>query len=249
MEGVVAVEQRIPPLRSPGRSRKPPSVAAIFFILLFFLGVSLVLFLKSPLSEIRDIRMEGNRLVSDREVLETARLVKGASYFHWDADQAEKRLRRLPEVKEASVTKSFPGTVRIRLREVRRVGYLSEGEKIYPLLSDGSILKTNWEGEVDRPLVKGLKPKGEREMVAAGLAKLPARVLAEISEIRSGGNDTYPDLVKVYTRRDHLIRVRARDFGEKMKHYPHFMDRPPGTLNLLESTWYVPGKQNPGAQE
>ncbi len=32
------MEQRVPPLRSPGRGRKPPSIVAILFILLFFLG-------------------------------------------------------------------------------------------------------------------------------------------------------------------------------------------------------------------
>ncbi|GGA32643.1 hypothetical protein GCM10007416_01550 [Kroppenstedtia guangzhouensis] len=244
------MEQRVPPLRSPGRGRKPPSIVAILFILLFFLGISMVLFLKSPLSEIREIRIEGNRWLSDREVMETARLMKEASWFHWDAKRAEDRLRDLPEVKEASVIKSFPGMVRIQLREVNRVGYLSERGHIYPLLSDGSVLKKRpWKGKVDRPLVKGLNQSPERKMIAAGLAQLPLQVSAEISEIRPGGNDTYPDLVKVYTLRDHLIRVRARDFGEKMKYYPHFMDRPPGTIHLLESTWYVPGNQLSGAEE
>ncbi len=108
--------------------------------------------------------------------METARLMKEASWFHWDAKRAEDRLRDLPEVKEASVIKSFPGMVRIQLREVNRVGYLSERGHIYPLLSDGSVLKKRpWKGKVDRPLVKGLNQSPERKMIAAGLAQLPLR--------------------------------------------------------------------------
>ncbi|MDA8354421.1 MAG: FtsQ-type POTRA domain-containing protein [Firmicutes bacterium] len=239
------MDERVPPLRPSNHGRKPPSVTAIFFILLFFLGIGVVLFLKSPLSEIRNIRIEGNELVSDREVLETIRLVKGTSFFHWDAGQAEEALTTLPEVRDASVTKSFPSAVRVRLNEVERVGYWSRGDRLYPLLSDGSVLREDpWEGEVDRPVIRGLN-KGEVLIsVAKGLSRLSPGVIDEISEIRPGQDDTYSDLVKVYTRRDHLIHVRARDFGEKVKYYAHFKNRPPGTLNLLESTWYVPGTQH-----
>ncbi|PTX51957.1 cell division protein FtsQ [Melghirimyces profundicolus] len=236
------MEERVPPLRPSNHGRKPPSVTAIFFILLFFLGVCLVLFLKSPLSEIREIRVEGNHLVSDREVLETVRLVKGTSFFHWETGKAEQALRTLPQVRDATVSKSFPGTVRIRLTEVKRVGYWAGDRKIYPLLSDGSVLQEEpWEGEVDRPVIRDF---GKGEMlasVAAGLSELSPKVILELSEIRPGKDVTYPDLVKIYTRRDHLIRVQASELGEKVKYYPHFKDRPPGTLNLLESTWYVPG--------
>lgn len=238
------MDRRVPPLRPSNHGRNPSSVAAIFFIFLFFVGSCVILFLKSPLSEIREIKIEGNRLVSDRDVLKSIHLMKGDSYFRWDAQQAEKSLQSLPEIRSAFVNKMFPGKVSIRVKEVKWVGYWSHGDQIYPLLSDGSVLKQHpWEKEVDRPLVRGFDQDRKRALVAKGLSQLPSEVLSEISEVQPGDDTTYANLVKIYTRQNHLIRVRARDIGKKVKHYARFKDRPPGTLNLLKSHWFVPEVQ------
>ncbi len=55
------MERLSTPSAFPRWRRKTSSIVAILFILLFLAGISMVLFLKSPLSEIREIRIEGNR--------------------------------------------------------------------------------------------------------------------------------------------------------------------------------------------
>ncbi|MDR6224795.1 cell division protein FtsQ/DivIB [Desmospora profundinema] len=239
------MEERVRPLRSPTRSRKPPSFVAILFILLFFLGTLIILFLESPLGEIRDVRIKGNHMVTEEELLQLARLEKGSSYFHWDGGEAERRIAALPEVREAVVTKTFPGTVDIEVKESHRVAFWVEGSLAYPVLGNGEILKDRpWSGNLDKPLLRGWEKRGEWDpALARGLADLPKRIQADLSEIRPGEDSTYPDLVRVYTRNHHVVRVRIRDFGEKIPYYSMFRNRPPGTLNLLESTWFEPEKE------
>ncbi|PTM59217.1 cell division protein FtsQ/DivIB [Desmospora activa] len=239
------MEERMRPLPSSTRSRKPPSVTAILSILLFFTGVLILLFLKSPLGEIRDVQIKGNHMVTEEELLQLARLNEGSSYFHWDGEEAEERIAALSEVKEAAITKVFPGTVVIEVKESERVAFWMDGSDAYPVLANGKVLTNRtWSDSLDKPLLKGWK-KGEEidPALARGLADLPKRIQMDLSEIRPGEDATYPDLVQVYTRNNHTVRVRIQDFTEKIPYYSMFRDRPPGTLNLLESTWFDPEKK------
>ncbi|MFC4076527.1 cell division protein FtsQ/DivIB [Salinithrix halophila] len=241
------MNQGVPPYR-PFRSRKPVSFAAILFLVFFFTGILLLVFLKSPFSEIQEIEVVGNRMVPEQEVLDRARLKEGTSYFRWDEQRAERELERMIEIDRVTVIRSFPGGIRIDVREVPRAAYWNEKGKTVPVLADGTILRNRtWTGQIDRPLLRGWKSKKLPPALTKGLSDLPENIRVEISEIRPGSDHTYPDLIKAYTRQGHIVRVRARDFGEKMKYYSVFRDRPPGTLNLLESTWFIPEKTDGGS--
>jgi cell division protein FtsQ len=244
-EGDVAMEERVRPLRTPTRSRKPPSFVAILCILLFFSGILIIVFLKSPLGEIREIRVEGNQMVTTEELLQLAQLERGSPYFHWDGGEAQRRITALPGVREAVVVKTFPGTVTITVKESQRVAFWMDGDRVYPVLDNGEVLTERpWSGELDKPLLRGWEdPEEVDPSLAGGLADLPKRIQDDLSEIQPGGDATYPDLVRVYTRHRHVVRVRAQEFGEKVPYYSMFRNHPPGTLNLLESTWFEPEKE------
>lgn len=238
------MEQRVPPYRPPARSKRPSSRTAIMLILVFFFGVLSVLFLKSPLGKISEIKWVGNQLIPDQELLKISRLKEGSSYFRLNVAETEQRIQQIPEVQAVTITKTFPGRVHVRIREVRRIGYLDHRSNLYPVLKDGSVLKDRpWKGSVDRPLFRGWSKLRIWNELAQGLMDTPKRILDDISEIRPSGSNTYPDMVKVYTRHGHIIRIRAMDFGQKIKLYAAFRNHPSGTLNLLESTWFVPKEE------
>lgn len=239
------MEERMRPLRSSTRPRKPPSVTAILSILFFFMGILVLLFLQSPLGEIRDVQIRGNHMVTEEELLQLARLNEGSSYFHWDGKEAEERIAALPEVQEVAVSKTFPGTVVIEVKESERVAFWMDGSDAYPVLANGKVLTDrSWSDSLDKPLLRGWKKgSGIDPAFARGLADLPKRIQMDLSEIRPGNDPVYPDLVQVYTRNNHTVRVRMKDFAEKIPYYSMFRDRPPGTLNLLESTWFDPERE------
>ncbi|GGE22495.1 hypothetical protein GCM10011571_25720 [Marinithermofilum abyssi] len=239
------MEQRVPPFRPSVHRRKSPSPLAAVLILLFFSGVCVLLFLQSPLGKIHRIEVTGNRMVPDKEVLKTARLSQGTSFFQWNGNQAAEWLQSKPEISKVTVDKVFPGTVRFHIQEEMRVALWDQQGRLYPVLGDGTVMRNRpWNGLVDRPVMSGWNSGHMDRTLAQELAKLPSEVMADISEIRPGYDRTYRDLVKVYTRHNHLVRLRAGELSEKMKLYPAFRKHPPGTVNFLESTWFVPAKEN-----
>ncbi|SFS50098.1 cell division protein FtsQ/DivIB [Marininema halotolerans] len=238
------MDRGVPPYRPP-RSRKPVSVAALLFLLLFFAGVVLLLFLKSPLSEIQEIEVIGNQIVSDQEILKTAQVAKGGSYYGWNQERANERLERMREIRSVTSERIFPGRIRLTIDEENRIAFWSDEEKIVPVLSKGEVLFDRpWDGAVDRPLLRGWSKNELTDSFVRQLAKVPKKIVSDISEIRLDPDHTYPTGMKVYTRQGHVIRLRMEDFARRITVYPIFRNRSPGTLNLLGSTKFTPGTGN-----
>ncbi|SDW05283.1 cell division protein FtsQ [Marininema mesophilum] len=234
------MDQGVPPYRPP-RSRKPVSFAALLFLLMFFAGVVLLLFLKSPFSEIQEIEVVGNHMVPDQQILAKAQVAKGGSYYRWNEDQAKKVLERMSEIRRVTAERIFPSRIRLEVHEENRIAYWSDDGKVVPVLKNGKVLfDRSWKGTVDRPLLRGWPKEKLPRSFAEDLTQLPKKIVGDLSEIRPVKDDTYPDLIKVYTRQGHVIRLRIQDFGRRIKVYPIFRNRSPGTLNLLESTKFIP---------
>lgn len=235
------MEERIPPFHASSQSQRPPAWRAIGFILLFFMGVLVVLFLHSDLSKIDQVEVEGNFLVSDEEVRSKAGLVKGADFFRWDADQARKALKQVPAIADVSIERSFPGTLRIQIREWETLALWQDEHGLYPLLANGSIqFKRPWENHsFDGPIIRDFSEEKAKEL-AEKLVKIPASTRRDLSEITPKASEIYGDLIQVTSRQDHLIYVQLGNFHEKLKLYPRFRNQPQGILYFLETTRYVP---------
>lgn len=237
------MDDRVPPYREIPRQNPPPSRWAAPFTLLFFTSLFVAFFLHSPLGKVETIIIEGNVLVSEREILDGTRLKKGASFFRWDARKAERVLEEMPEIDDATVDKDFPGTIRIHLRESRLVALWKQEDKLVPVLANGQILTDRpWEekafaGPVLSNWEQGLE---EGAALARELGRLPRERLEEISEIRPGVDPVYRDVVRVHTRQGHEVRLRIKGFHKKMELYPEFRRHPPGTLYLIDSIRFVP---------
>ena len=240
------MDDRVPPYRELPGQNPPPSRWAVPFTLLFFTSLLIAFFLHSPLGKVETIVIEGNHLVSKQEILDGIRLKKGASFFRWNARRAEQVLEDMPEIDDATVDKSFPGTIRIRIRESRQVALWKQEDKLVPVLANGRILTKRPWGERP-PSVPVLSDWGTRMEEGAALARelglLPRNRLEEISEIRPGVDPVYRDVVRVHTRWGHEVRLRIKEFHKKMELYPEFRHHPPGTLYLIDSIRFVPERR------
>jgi len=241
-----AMDDRVPPYRERSRQNPPPSRWAVPFPLLFFTSLMVAFFLHSPLGRVETILIEGNHLVTKREILDKIRLNKGASFFRWDAGRAEQILEDMPEIDDAQVDKSFPGKVRIRIRESRQVALWRQGDKLVPVLANGRILtKRPWEdGSPSVPVLSDWGANAEeRSALARELGLLPRKRLKEIVEIRPGMDPVYRDVVRVHTRWGHEVRLRIKEFHKKMELYSEFRHHPPGTIYLIDSIRFVPERR------
>lgn len=240
------MDDRVPPYRELPRQNPPSSRWAVPFTLLFFTSLFVAFFLHSPLGKVETIVIEGNHLVSKREILDGIRLKKGASFFRWDARRAEKVLEGMPEIDDATVDKSFPGKIRIRIRESRHVALWKQEDKLLPVLANGRILTERPWGDKS-PSVPVLSDWGTRMEEGSALARelglLSRKRLQEISEIRPGVDPVYRDVVRVHTRGGHEVRLRIKEFHKKMELYTEFRHHPPGTLYLIDSIRFVPERR------
>lgn len=237
---------RVPPFRELPRQNPPPSRWAVPFTLLFFTSLLVAFFLHSPLGKVENIIIEGNHLVSKQEILDEIRLKKGASFFRWDAGEAEQVLEKMPEIENATVDKSFPGTVRIHIRESRQVALWKQEDKLYPVLANGRVLMNRpWKAQPPPgPILSDWGTRTEdRTALARELALLPREKLEEISGIRPAVDPVYRDVVSVDTRWGHEIRLRIKGLHKKMELYPEFHHHPPGTLYLIDSIRFVPERR------
>lgn len=239
------MEGRVPAFRSRVGKKRSPSPWAFGFIFLFFMGTLLVLFLRSPLSEIERIEITGHHLVSEREILTKTRFAKGISYFRISSASAEQALETLPEIKKAEVKKVFPNKVYIHVQEKPLIAFLrAKDQQLYPILADGSTLvhRPITVKTPGKPTFEGwMLPNSTFELAVKQISALPAAIQREMEIVKPVSE--HPDQVEIWSTRHHLIYVRASDLTKKMSYYPSFQRHPRGTLYLLESIWFSPESQ------
>jgi len=235
------MHERVPPYRSRVGKKRSPSPWAVGFIFLFFTGMLLILFFRSPLSKIEQIEIRGHRLLSVQEILEQTEVKKGSSYFLIHEDDLKTKLLQLPEVERVQVVKRFPHHLYINIREKETVAaFQNHRQERFPLLSDGTVL-TKKRAKVleDVPVFSGWSlSHPTMRQAAQKLGQLPRDIRRHLVSIQPVPSQR--DQVEIQSGLQHRIVVRASELSEKMRYYPSFYHHPPGTLFLLESIWFQP---------
>lgn len=238
------MQERIPPFRRLSHSKRPSARRAIWFVMLFFIGVLIVLFFDSDLNKIDQVEIKGNYFVTDNEVRATAGLAEGNDFFRWDVQQAEQALTQLPVVEKVSIERSFPGLIRIHIQEWEMVALWANQEGRFPLLANGSIPgKYPWGNQpFAGPVIKGYSNPEDVQALVEELIKVSAEIRADLLEITPQENEIYTNLLQISSRQGHRIYIQREDLEQKMKLYPRFQNKPEGDLYFLDTTRYVPNK-------
>ena len=235
------MDERIPPFRNRVGKKRSPSPWVLAFIFLFFMGALFAIFLRSPLSKIKEIEVSGNQLVPTEMILKKARLKEGVSFFGVQSEEVASHIQTIPEVSQAEVRKSFPDKVTILIKEKPIVGWFeTKDQKHFPILMDGTILPhRQLSFKSDQILFKEWdRSHPLLQPTVQEIGKIPPSIQRSIREIRPVPK--HQDQVEIRTEYDHRIFVRVEDLSQKMNYYPSFFKHPRGTLYLLESIWFIP---------
>lgn len=234
---------QVPSLQNRVDSKKPFSFWAFIIIILFFIGILLLLFLRSPFSTINTIEIKGNHLVSTESIVDHIPISKGISFFSVNTSQVRKSIVSFPEIKDVEVTRGFPNTIYITITEKKIIGLIRSNYHLYPVFEDGQVIKKNYFDLdlYDKPILEGWKfPNTTIQLACTNLSHLPRRILSQILRIKPVLNE--PEQVEILTRKHHQIFVRSTELSKKLRIYLSFLDHPPGKLYLLESVWFKPEK-------
>ncbi|TCT26867.1 cell division protein FtsQ [Melghiribacillus thermohalophilus] len=217
---IISIEDRIPKLKET--KRKKANRKLIIYLTIFFLLILAIIYLQSPLSNIRDIEVKHNDFVSDEEILTLSELSGEENFWKIKLSEIEEKILKNPVIKEVHVERNFYNTISIHVEEYVRVGYVKDEYEYYPILENGQVLtdqKIQKPGS-DAPVFIGWDNPVYLTEITGELKKIPIEISALISEIHWIPEDGNPYKVRLYMVNGNEVIASIRNFSEKMKVYP-----------------------------
>lgn len=96
--------------------------------------------MKTPLFDVRDVRVLGVARISPEEIVDLARVAEGANLLLMSTDEVASSVRSNPWVAEVSVRRELPSTIVVRVQERVPVGWVAGPEGGVVLAKDGTVL-------------------------------------------------------------------------------------------------------------
>lgn len=220
---VLSLEDRLPKIKEH-RKRKA-NRRLIFLISLFFLLIILVIYFQSPLSQIKEIEVQGNRSLPDKSIIQSSGLEKGQNIWKLDRKSVENKITAHQEVKQAKVSRKLPNSILLKVKEHDTIAYVSTGTEFHSILENGLVVKNNPKGEipVSAPILSHFHEDEVLEEMAKELKQLPPEIINTISEIQYNPKKTDKYHIDLYMNDGFEVSATILTFSEKMKHYPSYV--------------------------
>lgn len=217
---IVSIEDRIPKLKQA--RKKKANRRLIFYLSIFFILISIIVYLQSPLSHVHSIEVTGNTALSDDEVVKKSNITTDTNIWMIDESKIKNKLNNNPIVDSVKVNKQLPWTVELEIKEFNRVGYIKQDGFYYPILATGKILTTLKKETMtgDAPLLLGFDDEAKVTDMTNQLKKLPENIRSLISEIHWKPKEDNKNKILLYMSDGYLVDGTIRNFAEKMKVYP-----------------------------
>lgn len=216
---IVSIEDRIPRLKQ--QRKKKANRRLIFYLSIFFFLISIIVYLQSPLSNVKTIEVTGNTLLTDEEVIDLSGLTTSTNVWSLNKKKSRKQMEEHPAIQEVHVKRSLPRTVQIEVEELTHIGYVQEEKTAYPVLLNGQVLtsmEVNLTG--DAPLLVGFTDEEMLERMAAELAEVPTSIYNLISEVHWVPTEDNAYKITLYMNDGFIVYGTLRNFANKMEVYP-----------------------------
>lgn len=123
---------------------------------------------------IEQVSLTGHRYASDRDIFEALDLPNVRTFASLDAAAVLKRIERLPWVDTAQISRVYPGTLSVQVRERRPYAVWARGEKSYLIDVSGRLLAqigepNGWQ----LPRISGEGASSEALMLFTALRRYP----------------------------------------------------------------------------
>lgn len=140
-----------------------------FLTMITLVAALIAVILLTPAFNVNNIKITGNSMVSDEEIIMAGGLSKNVNILNVDIDSAEENIKSLPYIKKAEIKRSFPDTIKIKVLEEVGVAYFTTKDGYVIISSDGKCIDVssglsedkNSSGQVAQlpklPVIKGIK--------------------------------------------------------------------------------------------
>jgi cell division protein FtsQ len=178
--------RRIEVARDQGRRRLRRAVAVLAVVAVVAIGFGLT---QSPLLDVDQVEVRGAEATGAAAVREAAAVDPGTPLVSVDTGAVTADVEALPWIERASVTRGWPGTLRIEVVERVPVAIVGSGSRAVLVDADGWAVGPAAQAPEQLPVVSGAPvalgsavADEQREAVAV-LDVLPASIAAEVAEI------------------------------------------------------------------
>lgn len=223
-KNIVSIEDRIPKLKQA--RKKKANRRLIFYLTIFFCLISIIVYLQSPLSHIKNIHVEGNTFVADEQIIASSNLTTDTNIWTINKEKIEASILKDPLIESVSVDRSLPRAVTIGVKEQKIIGYIRNEKNYYPVLGNGEMLQmeaASFNGNA--PLLYGFDDANQLERLAGELEGIPKSILNLISEVHWKPTEDNKNTILLYMNDGYVVEGSLRDFGEKMGVYPSIVSQ------------------------
>lgn len=229
---IVSIEDRIPKLKEV--RKKKANRRLIFYLSVFFILISTIVYLQSPLSHIKTIEIKGNTYMSDEEVIDQSKLTTKTNIWTVKQQDIESILSESPVIKSAAVKRKLPRTIEIVLEEYDRVGYVKKENEYYLVQENGIVLSDPVPFIGDAPIIEGFTDEDYFNTMVSELEKLSKSILNLISEVHWQPTDANKNKIILYMNDGFVVDGTIRNFSEKMQIYPSLVAQlEPGSEGII----------------
>lgn len=193
------------------RKKRKLKVGRLFLLLLIIVAISFlcVKFIDVP---IRSIVIEGNEILSDKEVIEQAKLEDYPSYFAVISLVVKSRIKKNPYVEEAWVKKGIL-SIKIKVKE-KKILYVKE-ETNEKVTLTGSIKD---EKQVCVPYLIGTIPEKKQTRFIKSMNKIDSNILCQMSQIKYEPNEIDNDRYYVFMNDGNTVYLTVNKFDKLNKY-------------------------------
>ncbi|MGX9728017.1 MAG: cell division protein FtsQ/DivIB [Candidatus Electronema sp. VV] len=155
---------------------------------------------RSGIFQLRQINVQGCRIVREEELLALAELRLGVPLFGIDLPEAEQRVRSHPWIDTVSIRRSWPDTLHVLVQERRPLALINLEKGLHYVDQHGAVFAPVEPGQdLDFPVLTGLDL-----LPGASLTEGPAAEAVQLLQLAAQGNPILPlqALSEIHLSRD-----------------------------------------------
>jgi cell division protein FtsQ len=193
-----------------------------FYLMLLMLLVSLVglliWYVASSASEVKNIEISGNQLISDEEVEERLQFGTGDRMFSANLSRATENIAMLPAVEEVEIEREWWNTINVSVTEYQAVGYVANNSDYYPVLENAQVLRGYPSTPGSAPILHYFEGR-EFDRMVESLNDIEPDIREGISEIYYRPSENSSTRIHMFMNDGQEIVADYRTINEKMNYY------------------------------
>ncbi|MBF7128627.1 cell division protein FtsQ/DivIB [Pediococcus pentosaceus] len=178
----------------------------------------------SSISRVQKFSVSGNKRVSTAKILKNVSIKKNdvilTSVFK-EGKFENNLLKKNTDIKDATVSISWSGKVKIKVKENAVMGYVIRNKTYYTVKQDGSVVrKSVSQPSSDYPIFRNFQENSTLKKFLKEYAQMPNSVQNDVAEVDFSPTKNVKDRLHFFMNDGNQVYAIMSTFAKKMKYYP-----------------------------